>query len=318
MFTLTDLPDLTGRTAVVTGANSGLGLETARALAGAGATVVMTARTQEKFDRAAATILPTNRRADLHFVQMDLADLSSVRQAATTIAADHPRIDILVNNAGIMMTPEATTTDGLELQLGTNHFGHFAFTGLLLEQLLAADTARVVTVSSGAHHMGQMAFDDLQQQDREGYDSTAQYGRSKLANMLFTQELQRRFSDAGVTASSVAAHPGYTATNLQAAGVQMSGGGLFHKAADVAMRLLTPLVGMDVEDGALPQIYAAVGDVKGGSYWGPQGFKEMRGPVGPAKINPKGRNADDARRLWEMSVEITGVDYAELQAASAA
>ncbi len=316
MFTLTDLPDLTGRTAVVTGANSGLGLQTAKALAGAGATVVMTARSQAKHDAAVAEILPTNRRADLRFVQLDLADLASVRRAAADILAEHPRIDILVNNAGIMMTPEATTADGLELQLGTNHLGHFAFTGLLLDGLLAADAARVVTVASGAHHMGRMDFDDLQQQQREGYDSAAQYGRSKLANVLFALELQRRFEAAGVHARSVAAHPGYTATNLQATGVRMAGGGLFHKAADVVMRVLNPIVAMDVEEGALPQIHAAVSDVEGGTYWGPTGFQEMRGPVGRARINPRGRDAEDARRLWEVSVELTDVDYAPLSAAS--
>ncbi|MGI9017908.1 MAG: oxidoreductase [Euzebya sp.] len=312
MFTLNDLPDLLGTSAVVTGANSGLGLETAKALASAGATVVMTARSQQKFDEAEAEIRPTNRRADLRFVQLDLADLTSVRTAAEAIVAAHPVIDILVNNAGIMMSPQATTADGLELQLGTNHFGHFAFTGLLLDSLLAAEEARVVTVSSGAHHMGTMDFDDLQQQRGEGYDTIAQYGRSKLANMLFAQELNRRFEDAGVAAKSVAAHPGYTATNLQATGVRMSGGGLFYKAADVGMRLLNPLVAMKVADGALPQIYAAVADVEGGSYWGPQGLREMRGRVGPANINPKGRDREAARRLWEISQEVTGVDYAAL------
>ncbi len=312
MFTLDDMPDLTGTTAVVTGANSGLGLETATAMAGAAATVVMTARSQAKYDEAAATILPRNRQAKIEFVELDLADLSSVRDAATTIADRHGEIDILVNNAGIMMTPEATTADGLELQLGTNHFGHFALTGLLLGPLLKADDARVVTVSSGAHHMGTMDFSDLHQQQGDDYDTSAQYGRSKLANMLFAQELQRRFEDAGVGASSVAAHPGYTATNLQSSGVRMPGGGLFHKVASVSMRVLNPLVAMDVADGALPQIYAAVGDVAGGSYWGPQGFQEMRGPVGEARINPKGLNTADAKRLWEISVETTGVDYAEL------
>lgn len=312
MFTLSDLPDLRGRTAVVTGANSGLGLETARVLAGAGASVVMTARTKAKYDAAVASFLPTNRQADVSFVEMDLADLASVRVAAATITAHHPTIDILVNNAGIMLTPEATTADGLELQLGTNHFGHFAFTGLLLDSLLAAAQARITTVASGAHHIGVMDFDDLHQQAAEGYDSTAAYGRSKLANLMFALELQRRLDAAGLPHRSTAAHPGYTATNLQSSGVGMAGGGLFHKAAQVGMTVLNPLVGMSVEQGTLPQIHAAVSDVPGGSYWGPQGFKEMRGRVGPARINPKARDAADARRLWEVSVETTGVDYAAL------
>lgn len=312
MFKLTDMPDLTGKNAVVTGANSGLGLQTAKAFAGAGAAVIMTARTKQKYDQAVETILPTNRSAELRFVQMDLADLSSVRAAAEAVKAAAPTLDILVNNAGIMMTPEDTTADGLELQIGTNHFGHFAFTGLLLDPLLAAKKARVVTVSSTAHHMGDMDFDDLHQQKADGYNTTAQYGRSKLANMLFTQELQRRFEAAGVNAKSVAAHPGYTATNLQTAGVGMPGGGLFHKVAGMLGKVLNPIVGMDVEDGALPQIYAAVGDVKGGSYWGPSGFKEVRGPVGPVRINPKGRDPQAAERLWQISVATTGVDYAAL------
>lgn len=318
MFTLSDMPDLRGRTAVVTGANSGLGLETARVLAGAGATVLMTARSRAKHDAAVATFLPTNRVADVRFVELDLASLASVREAAAAIADQVDALDVLVNNAGIMMTPDATTADGLELQIGTNHFGHFALTGLLLDRLLAAEQARVVTVSSGAHHLGVMDFDDLHQQQREGYDTTAAYGRSKLANLLFALELQRRFEGAdggaGLPHRSVAAHPGYTATNLQSTGVSMHGGGLFHRAAGLAMKVLNPLVAMPVSRGALPQIHAAVSDVPGGSYWGPQGFQEMRGPVGRAKVNPKARDAEAARRLWEVSVETTGVDYAALAA----
>ncbi len=315
MFTPSDMPDQTGSVAVVTGANSGLGLQTALMLAGA--TVVMTARSRAKFDQAEAFIRPRIRMADLRFVELDLADLASVREAASTIAEEFDHVDLLVNNAGVMMTPEATTADGFKLQLGTNHFGHFAFTGLLLDRLLAADAARVVTVSSGAHHMGEMDFDDLHQQRSDDYDTTAQYGRSKLANMLFTQELQRRFAAAGVAATSVAAHPGYTATNLQSTGVRMPGGSRIHTVADYAMRVLNPLVGMDVEQGALPQVYAAVGDVEGGSYWGPQGFREMRGPVGSAAIDPKGRDRASAAMLWDLSVEATGVDYGALDAQQA-
>jgi NAD(P)-dependent dehydrogenase (short-subunit alcohol dehydrogenase family) len=312
VFTAADLPDLRGRTAVVTGASSGLGLETARLLARAGATVVMTARTRAKHDAAEADVRRTDPDADLRFQQLELADLGNVRDAAAALAAAHPRLDVLVNNAGVMMTPEATTADGLELQLGTNHFGHFALTGLLLGPLLAADGARVVTVSSGAHHLGRMDFGDLHQQHAAGYDTVAQYARSKLANLLFALELQRQFDAAGVAARSVAAHPGYTATNLQRAGVRMPGGGLVHKVLDVGMRVLNPLVGMRVEQGVQAQVHAAVADVPGGSYWGPQGFREMRGPVGPARIGPRARDADAARRLWEISVETTGVDYAAL------
>ncbi len=312
MFKLTDMPDLTGKNAVVTGANSGLGLQTAKAFAGAGATVIMTARSKQKYDAAVDTILPTNRSADLRFVQLDLADLSSVRAAAEAVRAAFSTLDILVNNAGIMMTPEETTVDGLELQIGTNHFGHFAFTGLLLDPLLAAKDARVVTLSSTAHRMGTMDFDDLHQQKSDSYNTTTQYGRSKLANLLFALELQRRFEAAGARVKSVAAHPGYTATNLQTSGVGMAGGGIFHKVAGLVGQALNPIIGMDVADGALPQIYAAVGDVKGGSYWGPNGFQEMRGSVGPAVINSKALDTQAAERLWQISVETTGVDYARL------
>lgn len=313
MFTLHDLPDLTDATAVVTGANSGLGLFTSRALAGAGATVVMTARSEAKHRHAEARILPTNRRARLEFVELDLADLDSVRRAAGQITDTHGAIDILVNNAGVMFTPEGTTADGLELQLGTNHFGHFALTGLLMDALVAAGDSRVVTVSSGAHHQGRMDFDDLHQQQSDGYDSWAQYARSKLANLLFMLEFQRRLDAAGHPIRSVGSHPGYTATNLQSAGASLPGASLGQRL----MGRVTDLVGnrllaMPVEEGGLSEVYAAVGDVEGGSYWGPSGFQELRGPVGPARIAAAARDHDQAVRLWDVSVETTGVDFAAL------
>ncbi len=314
-FTARDLPDLTDRTVVITGANSGLGLESARMLAGAGATVVMTARRREKHDEAEATIRPTNRRADLRFVRLDLADLSSVRDAAAEIAESHPTVDVLMNNAGVMMSPKATTADGFELQLGTNHLGHFALTGLLLGPLMAGGEGRVVTVSSMVHHNGRMDWSDIEQQ-QGSYDTTAQYARSKLANLLFAQELHRRIEAADAPLRSVAAHPGYSATNLQSAGVQMSGGGLFHKVADLAMRVGNLVIAQPARQGALPQVHAAVSDVPGGSYWGPDGYREMRGDVGPAHINRKARSTEDAARLWDWSVERTGVDYAALTPAT--
>lgn len=313
MFTLHDLPDLTDTTAVVTGANSGLGLFTSRALAGAGATVVMTARSEAKYREAEASILPTNRRARLEFAELDLADLSSVRRAADQITGAHDTIDILVNNAGVMFTPEATTADGLELQLGTNHFGHFAFTGLLLDALVAAGDSRVVTVSSGAHHQGRMDFDDLHQQQSDGYDSWAQYARSKLANLLFMLEFQRRLDAVGLPVRSVGSHPGYTATNLQAAGANLPGAGLGQRLVGMLTNAVgNRLLAMPVEEGGLSEVYAAVGDVPPGSYWGPSGFQEMRGPVGPVAISAAARDEDDAARLWEVSVETTGVTYSAL------
>lgn len=314
MFTWLDMPDLRGRTVVVTGANSGLGLQSAKAFAGAGATTVMTARSREKYEAAAAEILPLNRRADIPFVELDLADLGSVAEAAARISTDHERIDVLVNNAGVMFTPEHTTVDGLELQMATNHFGPFALTGRLLAGLLAAPSGRVVTVGSGLHRGAELDLDDVHQQRRDGYDPRAQYGRTKLANLLFTLELQRRADAAGAGLTSVAAHPGYTATNLQTAGVSLDGGGLFHTAARVLQPIANRLVAADVRQGALPQVFAAVGDVEGGTYWGPQGPGEMRGPVGPATMSEEARDPRTAAQLWELSVETTGVDYAELVA----
>ena len=310
-FTLSDMPDLSGRTAVVTGANSGLGYETAKALAGAGAQVVMTARTQEKYEGAASQIRARNRRADISFQQLDLADLASVRAAASAIRDDHPSLDILVNNAGVMMTPERRTADGFELQLGTNHLGHFALTGLLLGPLLAGEGARVTNVSSGAHHMGRMEFDDLHFR-RRSYDPIAAYGQSKLANLLFTFELQRRLDAAAAPVRVTAGHPGYSSTNLQSGGVRMDGAGLKLKAMDLAMRIGNPLIGQSPEQGALPIIHAAVSDVPASSYWGPKGFQESRGPVGPARVNAKATDETAARRLWDASVEATGVAYDEL------
>ncbi|MGI8575768.1 MAG: oxidoreductase [Egibacteraceae bacterium] len=312
-FTLSDLPDLTGQTAVVTGANSGLGFKTAQALAGAGAHVVMTARSEEKYDAAAAELRARNRRAELSFQQLDLADLASVRAAAEAIAEAHPDLAILVNNAGVMMTPEKQTADGFELQLGTNHLGHFALTGLLLEALLAGEGARVTNVSSFAHHTGRMAFDDLHFRTRS-YDPIAAYGQSKLANLLFTFELQRRLDAAVALIRVTAAHPGYAATNLQASGVRMGGGGWRSTALDLFMRLSNPLMGQSAAQGALPIIHAAVSDVPASSYWGPQGFQETRGPVGMARVDDKALDADAARRLWEVSVEETGVRYEALTA----
>lgn len=318
MFTWRDLPDLRGRTAVVTGANSGLGLQTAKALAGAGATTLMTARSRDKFDRAAAEILPINRRADIRFVELDLADLGSIAAAADRIAAEHDTLDVLVNNAGVMFTPEQVTPDGFELQMATNHLGPFALTGRLLGPLLASGHARVVTVSSGLHRLGELDLDDLHQQQRDGYDPTAQYARSKLANLLFMLELQRRADAADAPLRSVAAHPGYTATNLQTAGVSLDGGGLFHRVMRVLQPVSNRVIAADVRQGALPQVYAAVGDVEGGTYWGPQGPGEMRGPVGPAAMADTARDPATAAALWEYSVTATGVDYRELTATAPA
>ncbi len=308
-FTHADVPDLTGKVVVITGANSGLGLETTRVLAGAGAHVVMAARTREKYDAAAETL---GELADqTSYLQLDLADLAQVRSAAGVVTSQHPVIDILINNAGVMLPPESRTKDGFELQLGTNHLGHFAFTGLVLASLIAADEGRIVTVSSGAHHNGELDFDDLDVHTRS-YSSWREYGTSKLANLIFAFELQRRLDDAAVAVRSVAAHPGYTATNLQSAGVRMSGAGIKERIADALMVVANRVVATNVADGALPQIHAAVSDVAGATYWGPTGWQEARGPVGTANVNPKAADTEAARKLWDASVERTGVDFAVL------
>ncbi len=216
-WTAADIPDQKGRTILITGANSGLGLQTATALAGAGATVLMACRNAEKAAAARAQVEAAVAGADVEFVPLDLADLSSVEAAADAVAARPRPLDVLVNNAGVMAPPQRRTADGFELQLGTNHLGHFALTGRLIEKLLAADAPRIVNVSSTAHRIGRMDFDDLGWE--QGYSRWPAYGRSKLANLLFTVELARRAEAAGTGLVAAAAHPGYAATNLQTAGI---------------------------------------------------------------------------------------------------
>ncbi len=296
---------------MITGANSGLGLQTARALADSGATVLMAARSAGKYNEAEAKIRATNPQADLRFVHLDLADLGSVEQAARSVENQIDRLDVLVNNAGVMFAPETTTADGLELQIGTNHFGHFALTGRLLS-LLRSDAARVVTVSSQAHLRGEIRFDDIHLRQPGAYSPLTAYSQSKLANLLFMLELQRRFDASEVGIRSVGAHPGYAATNLQSSGVGLDDRALWHRMASVVMGLTNRLLAAPVEEGALPQIYASVGDVPGGSYWGPTGRAEMRGPVGEASITEAARDSEAARMLWEVSVETTGVSYEQI------
>jgi NAD(P)-dependent dehydrogenase (short-subunit alcohol dehydrogenase family) len=293
-WTAAEIPDQRGRLAVVTGANSGLGLDTARELARAGAEVVLACRNVAKGEQAAAGIHGRTR-----VQQLDLASLESVRAFAE--GADS-RIDLLINNAGVMAPPRRLTADGFESQLGTNHLGHFALAGLLLAKLLAAPEPRVVTLSSGVHRIGTIHFDDLHGERR--YNNWLWYGQSKLANLMFALELNRRARAAGSKLTSVAAHPGYAATNLQTAGparwYERIGGrlGNFLFAQSAAM-------------GALPTLYAATAlGIEGGSFVGPDGFFEQRGY--PHLVTGKKSAYDEqaARRLWEVSEELTGVRYA--------
>jgi NAD(P)-dependent dehydrogenase (short-subunit alcohol dehydrogenase family) len=290
-----DIPDQRGRTAIVTGANSGIGFETARALAAKGARVIVACRSEEKGRDAERRIRARVPEADARFEPLDLGSLASVRAFAEKFAGGEPRLDLLLNNAGVMMTPRGKTADGFETQLGTNHLGHFALTGLLLDRIRRTPGARVVNVSSAMHFVGRIDFDDLNAE--RSYDPSRAYGQSKLANLLFTRELQRRFEGARVDALAAAAHPGSTRTGLQ----QHS-------------RLMTTLVALFSQEppgGALPTLYAATApDVRGGEYFGPGGLFGMVGPPARARSSPRSKDAAVARRLWEESERLTGVSFA--------
>ena len=296
----TDIPDLTGKVAVVTGANSGLGLETARALAGAGAHVVMAARNQDKAEAARQEIADEHTDASLEIVELDLGSFESTKTAAATIAASHSTIDILVNNAGLMAMPEQRTVDGYEMQFGVNHLGHWIFTAGLLAPLLAADAARVVTVTSTAHHMGRAV--DPDNVNMEGnYSAWGAYGRAKLANFHFAIGLQREFDERGLRAQSLAAHPGLSNTNLQTHTVEEGGGGwmapFFERMAAVT--------GMSADDGARSQLRAAADPkAKGGEFYGPL-FGNNGAPIRKPILRP---GIDDGiEKLWLVSERETGV-----------
>jgi NAD(P)-dependent dehydrogenase (short-subunit alcohol dehydrogenase family) len=303
-WTPEQLPDLRGRTVVVTGANSGIGREAAGMLAGAGADVVLACRDPGRANDALAAIRAAHPGGRVEAAALDLASLASVRAFAEQFSRGHERLDVLLNNAGVMAVPRRTTADGFELQLGTNHLGHFALTGLLLPRLLAAERARVVNVSSTAHRAGRMRFDDLHGEAR--YGRWQAYGQSKLANLLFTFELQRRFEASKARATSVAAHPGYAATNLQFVGPSMSGS----RANAIFMSLGNLLFAQDARGGALPLVYAAAApDVRGGEYFGPGGFAELRGAPKRVPASARAQDAATAAELWRVSESLTGVRY---------
>ncbi len=296
-----DMADQSGRTAIVTGANSGLGLATARELARAGAAVWLAGRSEDRVRGAMQAIQGQVPGADLTVGLLDLADLSSVRAFAASFAAPGRSLDLLINNAGIMAAPRRLTKDGFESQFGTNHLGHFALTGLLLAALLKAPTPRVVTVSSHLHRRGTMDFDDLQGERK--YSPWGAYGQSKLANLMFCFELQRRATEAGTALLSMAAHPGYAATNLQFAATDR----FYEKAFGwIGNRLFAQSADM----GALPTLYAAtVPDLPGGTYVGPGGRAEQRGH--PKVVTAAGKAYDEPawRALWKLSEQLTGVHY---------
>jgi NAD(P)-dependent dehydrogenase (short-subunit alcohol dehydrogenase family) len=295
-----EMPDLAGRLAVVTGANTGLGLFTARELARAGADVVLAVRSTARGDAAAASIRAAARRSRVEVRRLDLADLAGVREFADGFLEDYPALDLLINNAGIMAPPYRTTADGFESQFGTNHLGHFALTGRLLPALAAATAARVVTVSSDLHSLGRLDFRDLQ--SRRRYGRLRAYGTSKLANLLFTAELDRRATAAGLNVRAYAVHPGYAATSLNLTGQPP----LVRKL----MAVPNALVAVSPLQGSVPALCAAtLPDLPGGVFLGPRGRSGMRGS--PAVLVPKDRARDRATavRLWEVSQSLTQVAY---------
>lgn len=303
-WTAQDIPDLSGDTALVTGANSGLGFHTSLQLARHGARVLMAARDESRAAAALAKLSAAVPAASVEAVALDLADLSSVRAAAQDVAGRCDRLDILVNNGGVMAPPYRQTVDGFELQLGTNHLGPFALTGLLVPLLLAAPGGRVVTVSSHAHRTGGIAFDDLQSE--RSYLAMLAYSQSKLANLLFAAELDRRARAAGTSLISVAAHPGLAATKLMAPRAGDGQGRLRGLATGIGFRVF----GQSAARGALPQLYAAtMPDVVGGEYFGPSRLGEWRGPPTRVDRGPAAKDASAGGRLWAVSEQLTGVTY---------
>lgn len=295
-----DVPDQSGRVAVVTGSNTGLGLDTARVLAARGAQVVLAVRNADKGKAAADQIRRSVPEVQVAVQQLDLGSLEAVRAASAELRAAHPRIDLLINNAAVAFPPKTTTPDGFELQFATNHLGHFALTGLLLENMLGVDGARVVVVASLDHKLGgAIHFDDLQWERR--YSGALAYAQSKLANLMFCYELHRRLSRSGAPLMAVTAHPGYTKSDLFRN---------MWKPVQAMMKFSDRFIGQDPAKGALPQLYAAtMPDVRGGQYWGPGGFLEMAGRPTLVRSSKRSYDQQTQQRLWTVSEELTGVTY---------
>ena len=298
-WTTSNIPDQTGRTVIVTGANSGIGYETALALAKRNAHVVLACRSHSKGEEAVGKIEASRPSGSVELMLLDLSSLDSVRAFAAAFNAAHDRLDLLINNAGVMMPPFGTTQDGFELQIGVNYIGHFALTGLLFDKLTTTPNSRIVTLSSLAHRQGKIDFDTFTAeglQDGVKYKPMAAYMQSKLADLMFAIELQDRLSDAGSGTMSLAAHPGFTATDLQ------RHSGFFNR--------LVRLYSNNPPQGALPTLYAATSpDVQPGGYYGPDGFYEARGYPAPSKVMPHARDRQVAGRLWSYAEEATGVRF---------
>mgnify|MGYP006290370913 FL=1 len=304
-WTMDRMPSQEGKTALVTGANSGLGYYASLGLARKGARVVMACRNLEKGEKAREMIteaVPGNRPA---LMELDLADLGSVQRFAEAFRSEYSHLDLLINNAGLMAIPYRKTADGFEMQFGVNHLGHFALTGLLWPLLEAAPGSRVVNVSSSAHRMGEIAFEDLHWDSRK-YRRWKAYGMSKLANILFTREMTRRLNGSGNGVTVAAAHPGYAASNLLAKGSEMQGKRFGQRMAAV----VNSIFAQSTEMGTLPILYAATEpDVENGAYYGPGGFARMYGYPVRETPDPRRDNPEVARRLWDVSRELTGISY---------
>lgn len=299
-WTTENIPDLTGKVIIVTGGNSGLGYEAVKALAQKGAEVIMASRSVEKGETAKKAM--GNVKGKIAVMPLDLQDFASIEKFAQDFKAKYNRLDVLLNNAGIMTTPYFKTKDGLEGQIGTNHFGHFKLTGHLLDVIVKTPESRVVNVSSAAHKQGKMDFENLMF-EKGGYSPMKAYGRSKLSNLLFTYELQRFFETSKVGSIAVAAHPGVSRTNLD----RYIKGKWWFKLLYPVFKSFT----QDQAQGALPEIRSAVDpEVKGGEYYGPDGKREMKGFPVKVESNAASHNVEDAKKLWAISEEITGVKYA--------
>jgi NAD(P)-dependent dehydrogenase (short-subunit alcohol dehydrogenase family) len=308
-WTEADVPDQSGRVALITGANSGIGFEAARVLAEHGASVVLGCRNVDKADDARRAIVTTAPDADVSILEVDLADLDQVTIAAARFASDHDRLDLLVNNAGLMAIPRQTTVQGYEMQLGVNHLAHFALTGRLIDRLLATPGSRVVSVSSQGHRPGRIAFDDLQSE--RSYGPWRAYFQSKLANLLFIAELQRRLTAADASTLALAAHPGGSRTNLG----HENPGGILNTIAWYGRPVIEAVFLQRAAMGALPTLRAATDPtVVGGEYFGPDGLGEQRGYPKVVGRSRRAQDAEVARRLWSVSEELTGVHYAGLDA----
>ena len=295
-FTASDVPDQSGKTIFITGANTGLGFDAAKVLAGRGARVLIGCRSRDKAQQARRNILAEHPGADVAVIELDLASLGSVKKAAATVAKE-PRLDVLINNAGIMIPPYELTLDGFESQFGVNHLGPFALTGLLLPKLQATADARVVNTASIAHKQGKIHFDDINAE--RGYNPVTRYAQSKIANLYFTYELHRRLSAAGDSTISVAAHPGIADTELSR---------YVPRALRMLMPVFRPLFNTSAQ-GAWPTLCAAtMPGVQGGEYYGPARRRETAGPAVKVASNRRSHDRDIARRLWDLSVEMTGVD----------